>query len=249
MTLNTPPILDSMVATMEPTPINSEITVNAYFRDPSDTHTAIFDWGDGTSSEGVVDEQTGTVTYGSVTGAHIYSQPGLYSVSLVLTDRWGETATINYQYVIIYDSDGGQVNGGGIIQVTAGDWHYNPDSSGKASFSLNGKYNKGIPSGNINLIFMDAKTQFKAEYLDYVVIENGTAYLHGYASIDKSSPDSEFMLVVQDGKITGGEDTYRLQVWDNLGQNKIFDNAPEAGDRINPDAVPISGGSIVIQVK
>jgi len=151
--------------------------------------------------------------------------------------------------VIIYDPDGGQVSGGGTIQVAAGDWSSNPEASGKASFSLNGKYNKGIPSGNVNLIFTEAKTQFKAEYLDYAVIGNGTAYLHGYASIDKSSPDSEFMLVVQDGKITGGEDTYRLQVWDNLGMNKIFDNAPEAGDRINPDAFSISGGSIVIQVK
>jgi len=59
----------------------------------------------------VVDEQTGSEPSGSVTGTHAYTQPGLYTVSLTLTDRFGETASIEYQYVIIYNPDGGQVGG------------------------------------------------------------------------------------------------------------------------------------------
>jgi hypothetical protein len=34
-----------------------------------------------------------------------------------------------------------------------------------------------------------------------------------------------------------------------MSMNPVFDNAPEAGTKINPDSMPISGGSIVIQVK
>ena len=77
------------------------------------------------------------------------------------------------------------------------------------------------------------------------MITGETAYLHGYGSIDKSTPDYEFLLVVNDGG-KKGSDTYRLQVWD-LSMNQIFDNAPEAAARITPDATPIKGGSIVVK--
>ena len=48
-----------------------------------DTHTALWTWGDGATSVGVVTEENGS---GSVTNSHTYSQPGDYTVTLTVTD-------------------------------------------------------------------------------------------------------------------------------------------------------------------
>ena len=48
-----------------------------------DSHTALWDWGDGKKSNGVVSELSGS---GSVTNAHTYSLPGDYTVMLTVTD-------------------------------------------------------------------------------------------------------------------------------------------------------------------
>lgn len=48
-----------------------------------DTHTAIWDWGDNKVSVGVVIEED------SVKGAHTYSLPGVYTVTLTVIDDSG----------------------------------------------------------------------------------------------------------------------------------------------------------------
>ena len=48
-----------------------------------DVHTAVWDWGDTTTSPGTVDESGGS---GTVTGEHVFSAPGTYTVNLTVTD-------------------------------------------------------------------------------------------------------------------------------------------------------------------
>ena len=62
-------------------------TINAYApfgsQGVNNTHTAIFDWGDGAITQGIITEDNGS---GSVVGSHIYLLPGIYSVTLTITD-------------------------------------------------------------------------------------------------------------------------------------------------------------------
>jgi len=119
-----------------------------------------------------------------------------------------------------------------------------PGCSREGQLQPYAQYSKSVPSGNAKLSI--GKSQFTAAFFDYIIIKDGVAYIHGMGSIDKKapSPDYEFLLVVKD--IGNKLDTYRLQVWD-LSMTKIFDNAPEAGEMLNPDTTPITGGSIVIK--
>ena len=59
---NTPFTVSAITAPMTPTPVNTSISVSATFTDPGvlDTHTAVWTWGDGTTSPGAVTETNGS---------------------------------------------------------------------------------------------------------------------------------------------------------------------------------------------
>jgi uncharacterized repeat protein (TIGR01451 family) len=63
------------------------------FVDPGvlDTHTAVFNWGDGTTSAGAVTESAGA---GSVAGSHVFKSSGAYTVSITVTDKDGLSTTV-----------------------------------------------------------------------------------------------------------------------------------------------------------
>jgi hypothetical protein len=68
--------------------VGQTLNVSASFTDPGtfDTHSALIDWGDGTTSPGTVTEQDGS---GSVAGAHVYAHTGTYQVKVTVTDDDG----------------------------------------------------------------------------------------------------------------------------------------------------------------
>jgi hypothetical protein len=53
-----------------------------------DTHTAVWDWGDGTTTPAVFSETGGTVT---LYESHTYTAPGVYTIKLIVTDDDGAT--------------------------------------------------------------------------------------------------------------------------------------------------------------
>jgi hypothetical protein len=56
-----------------------------------DTHTALLDWGDGTSPEFVtVTPSSGTGTYGTVSESHVYDSNGFFEVTVALADDDGD---------------------------------------------------------------------------------------------------------------------------------------------------------------
>jgi hypothetical protein len=73
-------------------------TLNASFSDPgsADTHTAIIDWGDGTTESVGVDQSTDTLS-----ATHAYADGGSYTVTVTVEDDDGGTdsteETVNVQ--------------------------------------------------------------------------------------------------------------------------------------------------------
>ncbi len=116
---NVVPELGSITAPTDPVAVNTPVAVSASFTDANatDTHTAIIDWGDGTSSAGAVTEANGS---GSVSGSHTYSTAGVYTVEMTVTDEEGAADTEIFQYVVVYDPEAGFVTGSGWIDSPAG---------------------------------------------------------------------------------------------------------------------------------
>jgi PKD repeat protein len=207
--------------------VNTEATATASFTDPYDTHTAVWDWGDGTTSDGTIDEPAGTVT-----GAHTYTAPGLYTVNLTLTDSMGVAATASYQDVVVYDPDL-SVTGNGQINLPEGAYVPDPTLTGKVTFDLKAKYKKGasIPTGHTKVEFKFKKAdelKFKSTSYDWLVIKDDTAVYKGAGTI-KRDGDCSFMVTAIDGG-KKGEDFIRIQIWNTDG-TLVYDSSLTELDR------------------
>src|SRR5690606_5722791 len=91
------------------------ITATGSFTDIGtlDTHTAVIDWGDGTTSAAVVSELGGAGTF---TGTHTYQFGGIYNVKVILTDD--DTAqVVSVDTVFITGAGLHDVDGKLVLQV------------------------------------------------------------------------------------------------------------------------------------
>lgn len=239
---NVSPQVNQINAPIDPVAVNTEISLNARFTDAGvlDTHTAIWDWGDGTSSEGIVQELYG---FGTASSVHRYTTSGVYTVKLTVTDKDGGVGYFIYQYVVVYDPNSGFVTGGGTIYSKAGAYTAEPTLEGKASFGFVSRYQKGatIPSGNSEFQFHVASLKFKSTSYEWLVVSGNKAQFKGTGIINGNGNFGFMITAVDDNS-----DKFRIKVWDKDASDKIiYDNQVGSEDVADPTTV-ISGGSIII---
>jgi len=89
---NVPPTIHTIIAPTDPVAVNKPLNAWGNFTDPGwlDTHTAEWDWGDGSISDGFVTESNGS---GNVTSSHTYNCPGVYTITLSVIDDDGDVGT------------------------------------------------------------------------------------------------------------------------------------------------------------
>ncbi|MEW6241935.1 MAG: PKD domain-containing protein, partial [Chloroflexota bacterium] len=227
---NHAPEIEQITAPLEPVQIGQTTMATATFADPDpgDTHTALWDWGDGLST-------TLLATPPTVSAFHNYTTSGVYTVTVTITDAAGASDTGAFQYVVIYDPSGGFVTGGG--------WFIDPASGAKAHFGFNPKYHKdGTLKGETEFKLDGLK--FKSVTHDWLIISGAKAMFTGTGSVNGSGSYRFFVNVI-DGKIAGGADRLRILIWDEATGEVIYDNQPGASIFADPVTV-IGGGSIVV---
>ncbi|MCX2744459.1 PKD domain-containing protein [Mangrovivirga sp. M17] len=235
--INDNPIINSLSLPINPNPIETQINASATITDDNIVE-AEFNWGDGTSS-------LGTLTGNDVSGEHSYPIPGVYEISLTITDVCGQTDTEIFQYVVIYDPYGGFVTGGGYIWSHPGYYTPDPLAEGKANFGFVAKYKKGAttPTGNTQFKFTAGNLNFHSTEYEWLVIAGQKAMYKGSGTINGFG-NYKFMLSAIDGTTKADGDRFRMQIWD-MSDNIIYDNQPE--DDENADAATyLGGGSITI---
>lgn len=244
---NAAPVITSLTpSTSAPVATGSAVAFDAPFTDAgdNDTHTCSIDWGDASSSAGVVDA-------GACTASHTYTAAGIYTVELTVTDDDGGSDSATYQYVVVYDPSAGFVTGGGWIQSPEGAYAPDPSLTGKANFGFVSKYKKGatVPDGSTQFQFHAAGFNFHSTSYDWLVVSGPKAQYKGSGTVNGSG-DFGFLLTANDGAINGGggEDRFRIKVWDKSTGDVVYDN--QAGEALDAAASQaIDGGSIVIHAK
>jgi hypothetical protein len=237
-------------------PIGSPVTFSGTFTDAGmgDSHTAQWKF-DTTTFNGTVTEANGS---GSVTTTYTFTTPGVYEVTLYVTDDDGATGSANTvnglpARVIIYDPNAGFVTGGGYINHTAtGMIPAGAAMASKANYGFNAKYKKGssTPDGEVEFQLKPANINFHSTSLEWLIV-NTTAtrgQFQGSGTVNGAGSYG-FLLTVVDG---GQNDTFRIKIWNKADPANastptvfIYDNEPGQPDSSNP-VTPAAGGNIVV---
>jgi hypothetical protein len=244
--VNDAPMDVSITATTEPIQVGTgTVDASAVFTDPdiSDTHIAVWYWGDDST-----DEVTVTDGSRSVAGSHTYDTPGVYTITLTVTDNDNAIGEGSFHYVVVYDPEGGFVTGGGWINSPAGAYAPDPDLTGKANFGFVSKYKKGAtePTGETEFQFKVADLNFHSDTYDWLVIAGAQAKYKGTGTINGEG-DYGFMLSAIDEDLTPSTDVdlFRIKIWDKNNDEVVYDNQMGEGDDADPTTA-IAGGSIQI---
>ncbi|MCI0730561.1 MAG: PKD domain-containing protein [Chloroflexi bacterium] len=239
---NVAPGVGAITAPVDPVQVNTEISASADFSDPGvvDSHTAIWNWGDGSTTAGTINEADGS---GTATGSHTYTTAGVYTISVTVTDDDGDSGQSILQFVVVFDPNGGFVTGGGWIDSPAGAYLPDPTLNGKASFGFVCKYQHGatVPTGNTEFQFKVGNLNFHSDTYEWLVVNQGgtRAQFKGAGTINgASAPVGEyrFMIWASDNS----PDTFRIKIWweDTAGaEHLVYDNGADQA---------VGGGSIVI---
>lgn len=244
------------IAANDPVPVNTALAFSAGFADAdtSDTHTAVWSWGDGTADiAATISETNGT---GTASASHGFAAAGVYTVSVEVTDNTGRSATVSRE-VVAYDPAAGFVTGGGWIQSPPGAYKENMSLAGRANFGFVSKYQKGAtrPSGNTQFQFHAANLNFHSDNYDWLVVAGARAQYKGVGTINGQG-EYKFLLTAVDGAKLGGgtPDRFRIKIWHFDAQTEsdvtVYDNQLDSGaEGGNSEGTVIGGGSIVIHSK
>jgi hypothetical protein len=243
---NVAPIVTGVTSSINPVAVNVAVGTTASFADPgtADTHTATFEWGDGSTSVGTVTEASGS---GIAAGSHTYTTPGVYTVAATVADADGGSGSAVFQYLVVYDPSGGFVTGAGWITSPAGASAADPGMTGRAHFGFNSKYQNGasVPTGNTHFHFNAGNLTFRSVTYQWLVVAGARAQFKGSGTVNGTG-DYGFLLTAVDGQLNGGGgDRFRIKIWEKASGAVVYDNQVGADDAADPSTV-LGGGNIAI---
>jgi uncharacterized repeat protein (TIGR03803 family) len=241
------PVITSVTAPVDPTPVNTAVTVLATYTDQETSgHTCTFAWDDGTSATTVL------ASGGACSATHAFTAAGVYTATVTVRDASGLSDVEASPYIVIYDPSAGFVTGAGSIESAPG--AYTPDATlaGRARFAFVSRNHRGatIPTGNTEFRFDVASMKFSSASYEWLVIAGARAQYKGRGTINGAG-DYGFLLTATDGEMPGGgADAFRIKIWDRASGVVIYDNVAGASDALqyaSPQALVT--GSVVIHAR
>jgi hypothetical protein len=176
-----------------------------------------------------------------VSDGHLYTEAGIYAVTLTVADDDGGTGTEVFEYVVVYDPGGGFVTGSGWIDSPAGAYEPDPSLAGKATFGFVSRYRKGAgtPTGNTEFQFHAPGLNFHSTRYHWLVVTGGGfAKFKGEGTVDGAGAPAGDPYTFQIWAGDGEPDTFRIKIWyEDGGEVVVYDNGMNQ---------PIGGGEIVI---
>lgn len=219
---NVAPTLGPITTLPGPLSVGIFVPASAQFTDPGvlDTHTASIDWGDGSTTAGVVEETNGS---GTASGAHTYAKAGFYTVTMTVTDKDGAISiTSTSATIIVVNPKNGYVTGGGWFNTPLGAYKLNPAFKGKTPFEISSKYVNGkvTPTGYFKLIV--SQVTFLSNSIDWMVVMGKEAQIMGVGTINGSGV-YYYLVKVYDGS----PDKIDVKIWKMEGTTEvvIYDSA------------------------
>ena len=244
---NEAPVVAPVTAPLDPQRVGTQIPAAARFTDAgtADVHTATVDWGDGSRGAAAVTEVGGS---GEARASHAYTVPGTYTVTFSVDDADGGVTASTFQYVVVYDPNGGFVTGGGLLDSPAGAYKPDPSLTGKAHFAFVSKYAKGstVPTGSTSFRFAAGGLELDSKTYDWLVVAGARAQYKGTGTVNGVAGHPFTVTAVDGDQLGKGKpDLLRVQIWSPTG-GLIYDNQGAAP--LDADPVQgIAGGQVQVQ--
>jgi hypothetical protein len=198
-----------------------------------------------TNSSAIVDEADGV---GTALESHTYTEPGVYTVTIAVTDDDGDTGQSVSPFVVVFEPAAGFVTGGGWIDSPLGASTADPGLSGTATFGFVSKYKKGayVPDGDTQFQFKAGDLRFHSTSYEWLVVAGARAKFKGSGTVNDMG-DYGFMVTCIDGQQSGGGgvDSFRIKIWAMGSEAVVYDNQFSSADD-SYDTTALGGGSIVI---
>jgi hypothetical protein len=205
-------------------------------------------WDDAAVTGATVSETNGA---GTASGSHVYTAPGIYSISVTVTDDDADSTTATASsYVVVYDTTGGRVTGATNFLSPSGAYTPNKpldtDYTGDAKIGFNVRYQNvtdTVPTGQSDFRFKAADLDFNATGFSWLVVENShtIAYFRGTGEVNHVA-GYDFLVSIIDGAPV---DAVRIQISNHATGQVLYDLQPGAPD----DAAPtLTLGSDGVQI-
>lgn len=218
-----------------PVQVGTAINVSAPFSDPGslNSRAGLWDWGDGTSSVALIGP-------GLASGSHVFGAPGLYRITLTVTDLDGEEATAISEQVVVFDPEAGFVTGGGWANSPPGAYLANPALNDRVRFNFVANYQKGsvTPRGGLEFDLTGTDLSFKATSLAWLAFGTDRASFSGEGTISENGRYGFQVTAVIDP--SHNRDTLQMEIWDVATQQVVYQSA---------SPLPLDGGSINLHPK
>ncbi len=243
-----PPQITTIEVPATPQLISDGVDVDVDFTDPDGAgeYTIEIDYGDADPDDPLITSTTCTVSSGSplVTGDpscelvqepgagdnagvvvsnFTYPRPGVYNVTVTVTDGAGEFDQWNFeQHIVVYDPEAGRVSGAGVFWSDDSSYVDNDRHGEWAYFGYNARYrgNATVPSGKTSLLLL-GDFYFRSTGYDYLIINDTMAVAEG---VGRFNGQSGYRFRVQ-GVDSGRTDFFQLTVWeDGNPANVVYDN-------------------------
>ena len=218
---NVDPAVGDIGAPTGPILVGTEISASASFTDigAEDLHSAVWNWGDGTTSTGIVTSVSGS---GTVVGTHTYMDPGIHTINLLVEDDdTGQGNAAQFQFVVVVDPGAGFPTGGGWL-VPGDPTNSDGDDSlpaldgvSQANFGFVVKYGDGwssAPRGELQFQHRVSEINLHSIDLEWLVVtDDEWAIFRGRASLRDSAEIYPFEVEVRDSKADG--DRFVIRIW------------------------------------
>jgi predicted secreted protein len=236
LTVGNATALGSFTPVAAPVLVGTSVTMTIGFTGDAPA-TAVWHWGDGTTSNA-------TVVGSTLTGTHVYATQNVYAPSIAVTSC-GATATQAYQYVVVYDPSGGFITGSGWFNSPAGAYRPQPSLEGRVNFGFVSRYKKGtaVPDGNTQFQYRMGNLSFRSTAYEWLVISGAKGQFKGSGTINGTGNYGFILTAIDGGK---RPDRLRMKIWNKANNAVVYDNQFGSGDTADPTTV-ITGGSILIK--
>jgi hypothetical protein len=199
------------------------------------------------------------VSGNDATVQHAYAEPGVYPVTVRVTDSTGAVRLGTFNFVVVYDPSGGFVTGGGWFYTPEGAFTpedpNDPTVTGKAKFGFSSKYEKGasVPTGKTTFKLDASGFKFKSTSYDWLVVSGSAkAQYQGVGTIKGWEGIYSFRITLRDADGNDSDsfvdDAIRVRITAEDG-TVIYDNGYGQDDTtVHGGTQAIEQGSIVIHV-